>query len=705
MAIYPVQFFTQENVRIRRREDYKSRPLVEKFMGMPRGVYLGFLPTAGANDVTLDVDPVRGFSVLKVASGTDPGGMDVIYDIPVVLDFTSALPSELPAYIVATADYDRTGSTSAQITARSVPIITGELLYTVGGSTEVFDLSTVTLASTPIRPSTVQIFVTNSISGPTVITDDGRGNLVGVDGLDTTGTVDYRTGALTGLTAPLAAASTITADYEEGITPYEVLICIVDGPPGALSVRTDEPHERTTPIARAGVPYGFMPAGSIETLDVIVDTVNEVTAARVDLSGTGWGSLSERFAEDAGAPSMAGRLAPVLRLLRSNEYTGLEGATTISVGGSLSEVNRDFLPKLTLPGGGSESQLGTITDSPRNMCIVVNTDTGSRLTNPDNRQLVYGRIEGPDSSSLTGTLTFTQASDQVIGDGTSFTSIMAAGDLILAPDGRPYEVEVVTSDTAMTLVDAYTGETVADVTGISRERYELQLVSWDPVEEEEATFALTESTPISFFFPAFVDHSVSAFDAVCFLHSPGEQEPLPAATEESPGHVRLAEPTGLLGSINIQEAGVPLGKFHSIDFVDAGGEIDETEDGVVTIGEIGPQGPTGPTGPIGGTGPTGPQGESFNAFNLWQANTEQDLFAPAGGATVVHSVDMGHEVRAAYGWFNRVRAQPGTDFDDNDIVEINSIESAGQVATVRCSVTATTRVRLTLYLSSAGIAP
>ena len=703
MAIFPVQFFTQENVRVRLREDYKSRPLVEKSIGHPRGVYLGYIPTAQPTQVTLDPDPTRGVSVLKVMSGVDPGGMDITYTTPLVLDFSSAVPSDLPAFIVATADYDRTGTTSAQIVARTILITTGELLHTVGIAPELVDLSTLFLANTPIRPSTLTINVVNSISGPTTITDDGRGNLIGANGLSSPGTVNYRTGALTGTTAPLAAASTITADYEEGILPTEVLICIVDGPPGALSVRDAEPHERTTPIARASVPYGYMPAGSVETLTQIINIVNEVIAARVDLANTSWASLSERLAEDAGPTAMASRLSPVLRILRSNDHTGVSGSDTVSVGGSLSEINRTHLPRLTLPGGGSETQLGAVTVAPRNACVVIDTSTKSRLLDPVTRTLVYGRLEGPDTVQLNGTLTFTQANDNVTGAGTSFISAVKAGDLLVAPDGLLYEVESVLTDISLILTDSYTGTTTASV-GPNRQRYELHLVRWDADSSSEEDFNLPTTTGLRFFFPAFVDHSVSAFDSALLMHAPGEKLPLPSATETIAGHVRLAGPGGLLGSVDVQENGALVGKFRSIDFSGAAGNISETADGVITIGQIGPQGPTGPTGPIGGTGPTGVQGESFNAFNLNQFDTEVDLFAPVGGATQSHSVDMGHEVRAAYGWFARVRCQPGTGFDDGDEVEITDISATGQIATVECSVTAPTRVRLTLYLSSAGIA-
>lgn len=74
-----------------------------------------------------------------------------------------------------------------------------------------FDLSTTPIAvGLPIHPGTLSISVT--LPGPTAetITDDGAGGLVGSGGsLPGGGTIDYDTGAMTGITASLEAATSI----------------------------------------------------------------------------------------------------------------------------------------------------------------------------------------------------------------------------------------------------------------------------------------------------------------------------------------------------------------------------------------------------------------------------------------------------------------------------------------------------------------
>lgn len=74
--------------------------------------------------------------------------------------------------------------------------------------------------------------------------------------------------------------------------------------------------------------------------------------------------------------------------------------------------------------------------------------------------------------SLTGTLTFTAASDQVTGTSTLFTTELAVGDFIsLDADEVWVEIESIQSNTALTLTAAYggtggtgVGSTVASVT-------------------------------------------------------------------------------------------------------------------------------------------------------------------------------------------------------------------------------------------------
>ena len=698
MAILPVQVFTRDNVRVRLRENYQSQPLAEKSIGQPKGVYFGFLPSAVGDVVTLSPDPTRNASALKVPSRADPGGMSVIVEDSIVLDFTGVLLSELPIYLIATANYSRTLDTTAQIEARTVVNIVNEFLGSPAEDTQI-DLSQFTLVNSPILPGSLVINVTTIGFGPGTITDDGRGNLVGVNTLSTEGTIDYQLGTMTGTTTTLLTSTLIEASYTEGVALTECLLCVVDGVPGDLTVSVAAPLDRDEPVARDTVPFGYMPAGSIEDLAVAVLAVNEVVAARLDLDGTVQASLSDRLNQDLSSSSMAGRLGTVVRILRSNDHDVDAGVDEISVGGSLSEVNRDHEPKITLGGGGSETQVGAITDPERNVCVIIDATTGSRLV-ADTREIIFGRLEGPEIQVIAGTsLTFIKASTGVIGADTSFISVVDPGDLLKGDDGLFYEVKEVTSNTQIVLKDAYLGDTITTV-GTERHRFLLKFKTASGSEESDHT--LDAATTIRFFFPSFVDQSQSVFDTALFMHAPGERPQLPDATTTVAGKVQLAEAGGLTGSIDIQEDGVPIGTFSVVDFTAAGGGINETLPGEVDVDEIGPQGGDGATGPTGVDGQTGGQGESYTALNINEFGNEQEWNNPPGGLTLTHSVDMGHEIAAIYGWWTRLRSRGGTNWGGDDEVEITNISAAGQVGTIDVFGTSTTRVIVTLYLSSAG---
>lgn len=92
---------------------------------------------------------------------------------------------------------------------------TPQTLSTTGGTAATYDLSGASLADTPVHPGTLAISVNVNGIGLATITDDGAGNLTGGSGsLPLGGTIDYDSGALTGITAELAASSTVVANHE-----------------------------------------------------------------------------------------------------------------------------------------------------------------------------------------------------------------------------------------------------------------------------------------------------------------------------------------------------------------------------------------------------------------------------------------------------------------------------------------------------------
>lgn len=94
------------------------------------------------------------------------------------------------------------------------------LLHTDGGGGAPHDLSTtpITVGIVPaIHPGTVSISVDIG-AGAVFVLDDGAGGLIDPGGVFPLGgaTIDYDTGALTGVTAPLAVASTIVETHNTG---------------------------------------------------------------------------------------------------------------------------------------------------------------------------------------------------------------------------------------------------------------------------------------------------------------------------------------------------------------------------------------------------------------------------------------------------------------------------------------------------------
>lgn len=61
----------------------------------------------------------------------------------------------------------------------------------------------------------------------------------------------------------------------------------------------------------------------------------------------------------------------------------------------------------------------------------------------------------------TGTLSLTNGSTAVTGSGTAFIANAAAGEALLAPDGKYYEIAAVVSDTSLTLGSNYLGTTAS----------------------------------------------------------------------------------------------------------------------------------------------------------------------------------------------------------------------------------------------------
>ena len=88
-SVGPSYTFSPQEVKIRYGEKYLSEASNRKFLGIPRGVYLGFTPNFNGNVLTLAIDPTYGVSFARLTSSIDPlSSVDVISTEPVMLDFT-----------------------------------------------------------------------------------------------------------------------------------------------------------------------------------------------------------------------------------------------------------------------------------------------------------------------------------------------------------------------------------------------------------------------------------------------------------------------------------------------------------------------------------------------------------------------------------------------------------------------------------------
>jgi len=659
MAIYPVEFFTLGNALLNYSDEWQSAPLVQKFGGMPKGVYVGFTPTVASPVLNLVTDAAEGFSLLKTASQDDPGGLTVALDSNISLDFTGQPPGDFPLHVIARASYTADGSapTSAEIITRSAgPVAHDEVLVCI---------------------------VTGNAGAMTIsyrlVLNFGHSHTVELD-------------------ASLNGTSSI--DDSHSHTVVAGVVQMASGHTHSLDMLRD------APLAYDGVDFGFMPAGSVEDLATAVEIVNEMAAARIGLDSTVYDTLSERLAADQSAPSMGGRLGFILAALRSNDYLVESGDTSVNVSGSFSEVNRLHKPEITLDGQGAEGVRGAVSspnDDVRNIAVVLDAVTGYRLLDDDDtRRVIFGRVTGPEESTLTGTYNFLNAQKAVsITDGQAVGEL-EVGDTIMGVDGLYYEVGTIFSDELIELVDEYQGPNAASG-GLTKRRWTLELKKISGTLEIDAE--ADAATTIRFIFPAFVPLETGMADQRLIHHMPGGKPPLPDATTTQRGRVLLSQSGAKLGAINIQNAGAPLvgGPFHTINFRDGGGQVIETGDGEVTVGEIGPTGPTGDPGIPGAPGPTGPDGVGFDEINVWELSgwLPSSGYNSGGPNTYSFQTGMGHTIRALCGGIASWDDDGVFETSTPDEIEIIDITGVG-TGTGRIEITLRNDTRAKLFLSSAG---
>lgn len=480
MAIFPSQAFTKDNIKARWEERYTSEALNKKFLGIPRGVYAGFIPqvTPGSLVFTLGTDPVDGLSLIRVESGTGLSAsmIDIIVTSPMVLDFTGH--ATWPVYVVASANYQVGQPTSGQIFTRQTaaanpsevtvckvdrPGNTGDLIVS---PTTVFPTNDITSRQEPyafggtnpqkfgfMPEGSYEALLLAEATTEEVIAS--RQNMAGVvapvfDPLNpqTTGLPERLSSDLSGLsmsgrlgfrnvnapgnsnyslpgavvTIPLLAPVFIVGDFvttSSGVTNAGIVLTVV-----GTNITID-------------VTYGTFPnSGTITNYPAVT--------ASTTINGTVVPSVSYINVSGSFSAKRRGVESPV-------NFPGADTSITpIIPVGALAAIDP----------GGNESVIGAITsnsggdpsvtaDTTRNTCQINRGDTGVRLTDVDGTvagsigATVYGRLDyvssatattayGKDILPSTLSATFVQSSPTVVLN-TNPVGLVSIGDIIQLP--------------------------------------------------------------------------------------------------------------------------------------------------------------------------------------------------------------------------------------------------------------------------------
>jgi len=323
----------RQNIKARWGERYTSDAVNKKFVGLPVGVYYGFVPsTAGLvvslrPDVSISYTNISGAAqigeVITGATSSATANIRVISSGFFLIDTVSG------DFVVGETITGTTSSFTADITASSsdglsfVRVISNT--PTVAGRTEhVMDVLTT---------DTIQIDFTGFIDGTYYV---------------------YATGSF-------AVGSTTIATVQSRTTPIpnmrtEILVCVVTKLSSTgLAIQATAPATRQEPFASTGQRIGFMPGGSIESLLSAISTTQEIVAARESVDGaispifdqgfpqsTG---LADRLRRDLSRASMASRLGKRLVTTRGNDYAvSAPISAPLNISGSFSARTRTFQP-------------------------------------------------------------------------------------------------------------------------------------------------------------------------------------------------------------------------------------------------------------------------------------------------------------------------------------------------------------------------
>jgi len=329
MVAGPIQAFTRDNIKARWTERYTSDAVNKKFLGLPRGIYLGFVPSSVG--LILDLKPDKALTytglsgvwavgdVITGGSSTATATVRVVSSGYVLVDtitgtFQNGEALSGGAGIATLNEFIDEGISLGRVVSSSA--------LSLGRSEHMLDVFTTDIVSldfTGFDPGTYYVILTATFAV----------------GATTVGSILTRT------TPPPSGAQ-------------EVLVCIVTKAGANLTVAATAPISRHEPHAFDGTRIGFMPGGSIESLILAVSGTQEVTASRRGTDGTAPVVFDQAFPQTTGLPlrlntdlsnyGMGGRLGKRLSAVQGNRFTLASPDFEKNVSGSFSSRTRDSEP-------------------------------------------------------------------------------------------------------------------------------------------------------------------------------------------------------------------------------------------------------------------------------------------------------------------------------------------------------------------------
>jgi len=735
MAVFPNKVFVKEDIKFRWEERYTSEGINKKFLGIPRGVYLGFIPVVTPpTTLVLQRDANQKVSLIRVEGGdlvsnpAAPAMVDIITTSDVTLDFSGH--STWPVYVIATASFLVGDTSSGQLITRTTP---------ASGPKEVNVCKVDRPGNTGnivITPSTV--FPTNDITArqePYAFTGQTFGFMPSgsKENLDTAlltaneviaarqklngiiaPTFDIGFPQTTGL--PKRLADDLSAQAVAGRLGNQLVNVRSNSypTPGPLYDVTLTPPasgynigSRVTINSGAGLGTVRDIVGAVLTISLHTGVLNSgdtfapispdvgssgniagITVSRINISGSF--SAKRRFSLSSNFPVIDGSGGTTLGTDKpigiptggTEDYdptlTGVKPITgaivSTSVNGfvlTLSAITGTFIPgeKITGTSAGppvgllhdtnyptfsgtmlsgtftnSETITGalsgatatvtaavipSVNDTVRNVCYINKFDTGERLIDAGINYAngfsptilgipVWGRLELKSNDLLPESINFVQGTNTVAipstSDWTSLKKKLGAGDIVLAPDGRYYEITSI-SETLQQFVihQNYLGTTALATTNTPRRSIWVRLVRKNGSTEEFVGFSGATALSLQFFYPVWFSLERSVYNSELQKFAAGDPI-LPDATTTIKGKVELA--ANLENAANVVVQGNDDRVNSPIQGVTIPGRFTHVQAGTNVV--FSPSGSNliinVPTGGTGGTGPTGPPGPGFNNF-------------------------------------------------------------------------------------------